>query len=249
VKVSVITVSYNNRETLEETITSVSTQSYEELEYIIVDGDSTDGTKNLIKKYEDQLSMWISEPDEGMYDAMNKGLAMATGDLVGFLHADDFYASPDVIEQVVETLLQETADACYADLKYVHKSNSAKVIRTWKSGKYEPGYFFNGWMPPHPTLFVKKEIYERYGGFKTELGTAADYELMLRLIHKHRIKLAYLPETIIKMRVGGESNSSIINRLKAHHYDRKAWKMNSLKPRFYTLWLKPLRKIGQYHWI
>lgn len=248
-KVSVITVSYNNRETLPETIESVSSQNYDNLEYIILDGDSEDGTDKLLKKYDDRVSRWISEPDEGMYDAMNKGLEMATGDLIGFLHADDFYASPDVIEQVVETVQEENADACYADLQFVDKEDTEKVVRTWNSGTYEPGLFLNGWMPPHPTLFVKREIYDTYDGFNTTLGTAADYELMLRFIHKHGIKLAYLPETIINMRTGGESNASLINRLRANQNDRKAWKVNGLKPRFYTLWLKPLRKIGQYIWV
>jgi glycosyltransferase involved in cell wall biosynthesis len=245
-KVSVITVSYNNRDTIEKTIESVARQRYENLEYIIVDGNSTDGTESLLKKYDEKVSRWVSEPDEGIYHAMNKGLEMAEGELIGFLHADDFYASPDVIPDVVEMIQTMEADACYADLQYVNRTYTEKIVRTWKSGRYKSGEFLNGWMPPHPTLFVKKEIYEKYGGFKTDLGSAADYELMLRFIHKHEIKLAYLPEKIIKMRTGGESNVSLANRLKANLNDRKAWKVNGLKPKPWTLWMKPLRKIRQF---
>lgn len=245
-KVTVIIASYNNRETIPDTIESVCDQTYTDLEYVVVDGNSTDGTVDVLKQYDDQISTWVSEKDEGIYDAMNKGLNMASGELIGFLHADDFYASYDVIKDVVEMIETENAEACYADLQYVQRNDMENVVRKWKSGSYKSGEFLNGWMPPHPTLFVKKEIYDRYGGFKTELGTAADYELMLRFIHKHEIRLAYLQETIIKMRTGGESNASVINRLKANQNDRKAWKVNGLKPRLYTLWLKPLRKIGQF---
>ena len=246
-KVTIITVSYNNRDTIEKTIASVAMQGYENLEYIIVDGNSTDGTKELLEENGDEVTRWVSEPDEGIYDAMNKGLEMASGELIGFLHADDFYASPDVIADVVDMIQTMEADACYADLEYVHRNDAGKVVRTWNSGRYKSGEFLNGWMPPHPTLFVKKEIYDRFGGYRTNLGSAADYELMLRLIHKHEIKLAYLPRKIIKMRIGGESNASLVNRLKANHYDRKAWKVNGLKPRPWTLWLKPLRKVGQFY--
>lgn len=245
-KVTIVTVSFNNRETLEKTISSVYSQNFENLEYIVVDGKSTDGTKALLRQHDDKITEWISEPDEGMYDAMNKGIEMASGDVIGFLHADDFYTGPNVITNIVEVMKRERTDACYADLHYVDSKHTGKVVRRWNSGEYEDGAFLNGWMPPHPTFFVKRKIYDTFGGFKTNLGTAADYELMLRFLHKHKISVSYLPETIVKMRTGGNSNSSFRNRLLANRYDRKAWAMNGLSPRFYTLYLKPLRKLGQF---
>jgi glycosyltransferase len=138
------------------------------------------------------------------------------------------------------------ADAVYADLYYVDKNNTDKIIRTWKSGSFSPNKFLWGWMPPHPTFFVKKGSYNKYDVFNTTLHSAADYEMMLRLLYKHKIKAAYLPEFIVKMRVGGQSNASIQNRVKANNEDRMAWKLNGIKPYFFTLTLKPIRKVFQF---
>ena len=224
---------------------SVINQSYNNIEYIIVDGGSTDDTLSIINSYKDKVSKVISEKDHGLYDALNKGIALATGDLIGFLHSDDFYVDQLVIEKIVNKIIDVDADGIYADLYYVDKNDSAKIFRKWHSGIYAHGMFLNGWMPPHPTFFVKRTCYETFGGFNLTLLSAADYELMLRFIHRHRIKLAYLPEFIIKMRVGGKSNVTLKNRIRANNEDRKAWKINGLKPRFYTLYAKPLRKIIQ----
>jgi glycosyltransferase involved in cell wall biosynthesis len=246
VKVSIITVTYNSAATLEQTILSVINQSYKDLEYIIVDGCSTDETLNIISKYKSSIAKVVSEKDQGLYDALNKGIAMASGDIIGILHSDDFYIHNKVIENYVSVFLEKKCEAVYADLYYVDKNDTDKIIRKWKSGIYKENAFINGWMPPHPTFFVKRDVYERYGKFNTELKSAADYELMLRFIHKHKIRLAYLAGFTVKMRTGGKSNASVQNRVNANIEDRRAWEMNGLKPRFYTLYLKPLRKIIQF---
>lgn len=245
-KISVITVCYNSVSTIEATILSVLQQSYATIEYIVVDGDSNDGTKSVLEKYRDKITKIVSEKDKGLYDALNKGIKLATGDVIAFLHADDFYTDPTVIEKYVKVFEGGNYDAVYANLFYVDADDTTKVKRKWNSGEYNHGAFLNGWMPPHPTLFVRKEIYEKYGSFNTDFKTSADYELMLRLIHKHKIKLGYLKEFTVKMRVGGQSNSSLNNRIKANLEDRRAWEVNQLKPRFYTLLLKPFRKITQF---
>ena len=171
---------------------------------------------------------------------------MATGDIVGFLHSDDFYISDTVIEHVVNAFATKNTDAVYANLYFVDKNDTEKITRKWQSGNYLQNSFMNGWMPPHPTLFLKKEVYTKFGAFNLAFKTSADYELMLRFIHKHHIKLTYLNEFIIKMRLGGQSTASVNNRVKANLEDRKAWEVNGLKPKFYTLWLKPLRKLKQF---
>ena len=245
-KISIITVSYNSADTIEETILSVLNQSYDNLEYIIVDGQSTDGTLPILKKYESKLAKIVSEPDKGLYDALNKGIDLASGDIIGFLHSDDFYVHNDVIKHYAQTFSEKKTDAVYSDLYYVDKDDPDKIIRKWKSGKYKANSFLNGWMPPHPTFFVRKEIYQRLGKFNTDFRTAADYELMLRFIYRYGISIAYLQEFTVKMRIGGKSNLSVENRVNANMEDRKAWKINGLKPRFYTLYLKPLMKLSQF---
>jgi glycosyltransferase involved in cell wall biosynthesis len=245
-KISIITVTYNSAQTLEQTILSVLSQNYSNLEYIIVDGKSTDDTLAIIEKYRDKISHFISEKDDGLYYAINKGINLATGGIIGILHADDFYTKNDVLIGIAETFKMNEADAVYADLYYVDKNNTDKIIRTWKSGSFSPNKFLWGWMPPHPTFFVKKNCYTKYGVFNTTLRSAADYEIMLRLLYKHKIKAAYLPGFIVKMRVGGQSNASIQNRVKANNEDRMAWKLNEVKPYFFTLTLKPLRKVIQF---
>ncbi|MCO4293126.1 glycosyltransferase [Solitalea sp. MAHUQ-68] len=245
-KVSIITVVYNNKETIDDTIKSILNQSYKNIEYIIIDGNSNDGTCEIIKSYGDKITKFISEPDKGIYDAMNKGLSLAIGDVIGILNADDFYVNNNVISKIVAAFDQTHCDAVYSDLIYVDQFNISKQIRKWKTGKYKPGSFLNGWMPPHPTFFVRREVYEEHGLFNTLLRSAADYEIMLRFIHKHKIKLGYIPEVLVKMRAGGVSNVSLKNRLRANKEDRMAWQINGLKPYFFTTWLKPLRKISQF---
>ena len=245
-KVSIITITYNSESTLIDAVDSVLSQTYSNIEYIIVDGNSTDSTLSIIHSYKNKIYKVVSEKDNGLYDALNKGIAIATGDVIGILHSDDFYVNHKVIENIVSLFNLKNVDAVYADLCYVDKKNKTKVIRKWKSGQYKPGMFKHGWMPPHPTFFVKKGIYQKYGTFNLDLKSSADYELMLRFIHKHHIKLAYLPEIIVNMRLGGKSNVSLINRIRANNEDRKAWKINNQKPYFFTVYLKPLRKLIQF---
>ncbi|PBQ31321.1 glycosyl transferase [Sphingobacteriaceae bacterium] len=245
-KISIITITYNSAATLEETLLSVINQTYHDIEYIIVDGKSTDDTLKIIDKHKDKISKVISEKDKGLYDALNKGIDMATGDVIGILHSDDFYIDNQVIEKYAKTFLKNNSDSVYSDLYYVDKSNTDKIIRKWKSGDYSEKSFINGWMPPHPTFFLKKEIYKKFGKFNTDFKSAADYELMLRFIEKNKISISYLPEYTVKMRVGGKSNVSVQNRVNANFEDRRAWEINGLKPRFYTLYLKPFRKILQF---
>jgi len=244
-KISIITVVYNGEKTIADTIRSVIGQNFFNKEYIIVDGASTDNTLKVVSQYEEHIASVISEPDGGIYDAMNKGIAMATGDVIGILNADDVYASNQILSKVAQNLDQPEKMGCYGDLVYVDETGT-KIKRKWISGNYTPQSFLWGWMPPHPTLFLRKQVYEQFGMFNLEMGSAADYELMLRMMYKHKVFVDYIPEILVKMRVGGVSNMSLKNRIKANRNDRKAWSKNDLKPLPFTLLLKPLRKIPQF---
>lgn len=246
-KISIITIAYNSASTIEDTLQSVLGQDYSNVEYIVIDGASKDGTQAIIEKYRERLAYFVSEPDKGIYDAMNKGVLAATGDLIGILNSDDFYVDNHVLSDVAKTFTQgDKLDALYADLVYVDRADTNRVVRSWRAGTYRPGRFLHGWMPPHPTFFVTRRCYNEFGVYNTALRSAADYELMLRFIHKHRISVGYLNRVITKMRVGGESNVNLKNRIRANKEDRRAWAMNGLKPAWYTLTLKPLSKIGQF---
>ncbi len=245
-KISIITVTFNSAETIEKTIQSVISQSYKNLEYIIVDGKSTDETLAIIETYKSHITKIVSEKDNGLYDALNKGIALATGDIIGILHSDDFYTDTNVLQLYADTFSKNKLDAVYSDLYYVDRINTAKIIRKWKSGSYKANSFLYGWMPPHPTFFVKSDCYKKFGNFNLQFKSAADYELMLRFIHKNKINITYLQYFTVKMRVGGKSNASVTNRVNANIEDRKAWEINNLKPYFFTLYFKPLRKIIQF---
>ncbi len=245
-KVSIITVVYSNRKYLSDAIESVLMQVHEDIEYIVVDGGSKDGTVELVQSYGDKIDKFISEPDKGAYFALNKGIQIASGEIIAMLHSDDFYVNPYVISQVVEVFEKYDCDAVYSNLYYVSNSNKNKIIRTWDAGQYHSDSFYKGWMPPHPAFFLKRDVYIKYGSFNTQLRFSADYELMLRLILNCHITIRYVPKFFLKMRVGGASNRSIANRIKANIEDRKAWKINKIKPGFFTLLLKPFSKIFQY---
>ena len=245
-KVTIITVVFNGAKTIRQCIESVLSQDFPEIEYIVIDGNSSDGTQEIVSGYGTKIARFVSEPDGGIYDAMNKGIQLATGDVVGILNADDFYAYTSVISDVAAKMKAEDVKGCYGDLVYVDSADEVVIRRKWISGDYKEGAFLNGWMPPHPAFFVRKELYSEHGLFRLDFGSAADYEMMLRLIHKAKIKVAYIPKVLVKMRTGGVSNSNIKNRIAANRNDQRAWKENNLKPHFYTLWLKPLRKILQF---
>ena len=243
--VSIITVCFNSAATIASTLESVAQQSYPRIEHIIIDGLSTDATLDIVRQYP-HVKKVISEKDSGIYDAMNKGIRNSSGEIIGILNSDDFYTDTNVIQHVVQQLNTQRSDALYADLIYVSPEDISKKIRTWTAGNFIASKFLYGWMPPHPTFFVRRKVYDQYGLFNTTFKTAADYELMLRVLYKHRISVCYWPKVIVKMRAGGNSNASLKQRIKANQEDLQAWKINALKPFFFTVWLKPLRKIFQF---
>jgi len=241
-KVSIITSVFNNKNTISDAIESVLNQTYKEIEYIIIDGYSTDGTVEVIKQYESEIDKFITEKDNGIYDGLNKGIKLANGDIIAFLHSDDIYANNTIIEKVVNEFYNGY-EGVYGDLTYVSK-NDGKIIRYWKSGYFELNKLKKGWMPPHPTLFLKKEIYEKYGFFDLSFKIAADYDFMLRVL-KNNPKLSYIPELLYKMRIGGESNKSLKNILLKSKEDYKALKKNKIGG-ISTLIYKNIIKIPQF---
>lgn len=245
-KVTVITVVYNNRSTIADAIESVLAQTYPAIEHIVVDGLSTDGTAEIVKGYGARIAKFLSEKDAGLYHALNKGIEMATGDVIGFLHADDVFYDRNVVSTIAETFVRQETDSLYGDLIYVDGSHGSRQIRNWRSGPFRRNSFLYGWMPPHPTFYVKRTVYERLGAYNTAFKSAADYELMLRYLYKHAISTVYVPKYLVRMRIGGKSNATIRNRVRANQEDYKAWLVNGLSPRLYTRILKPLRKLFQY---
>lgn len=243
--ISLITPVRNSASTIGDCLRSVAGQSLA-CQHILVDGASTDGTLAVIDHYRGTDTMVISEPDRGMYDAINKGLSQAGGDIVGVLNADDYYPSDDVLQQVNDVFADPAVDVTYGDLLYVDRDDTSRVVRRWKSGPYQPDRFYAGWMPPHPTFFIRRALYQRHGGYRLDLGSAADYELMLRMLLKHHANAAYIPRVLVHMRNAGISNASLGNRLRANRFDRHAWRVNGLKPRPWTLLAKPLGKLGQW---
>ena len=244
-KISIITATYNSGSTIKDTLDCIQRQDHPAVEHIIVDGGSKDNTLELVSGFS-HVARLVSENDKGIYDAMNKGIRLATGDVIGILNSDDMYMDPSVLSDVARAFEDPAVMTVYADLQYVHRDNPDRVIRTWRSGPFKKWNFYYGWMPPHPTFFVRREVYDRAGLFNLELRSAADYELMLRILLKMGISAYYLRRVIIKMRTGGMSNATFANRLRANKEDQMAWKLNGLKPYFFTLYLKPLRKIHQF---
>lgn len=244
-QISLITATFNAATTLAGCLESVSGQSLLP-EHILIDGCSADETVALATAYAGHQLQVFSEPDKGLYDAMNKGVRMASGDIIGILNADDFYVGPDVLQMVTKAFREQIVDACYGDLCYVGYRNTDKVVRYWRSGAFHYSKFYWGWMPPHPTFFVRKSVYEKYGLFNLDLGSASDYELMLRFLVRHRLNAVYIPKVLVKMRTGGVSNAALTNRLRANRMDRKAWAVNGLRPYPWTLKMKPLRKLSQW---
>lgn len=240
-KVSIVTVVFNNVGTVRDAIDSVLSQTYQNIEYIIVDGASKDGTTEIIQSYGDKITTFISEKDKGIYDAMNKGLKLATGDIVGILNSDDFYINNQVISKVIQIFQDNPIDSMFADLVYVRPANLGKVVRYYDSSYFIPSKFAYGWMPAHPTFFVKREVYEKYGYFKLDYKIAADYELLARFLGKYGVSYYYLREPIIKMRIGGVSTQNLKSNFILNKEILKACSENDI----YSNWLMVLSKYPQ----
>lgn len=246
-KVSIITATYNSAITIEGCINSVLSQSYPNIEYIIIDGASKDETPKTVASFaeENPNILYTSEPDKGIYDALNKGIKKASGDIIGFLHSDDFFENENVIQHIIETFEQKKCDGVYGDLKYVNAENQNKVIRFWKSQPFHQSLLKKGWMPAHPTLFLKKDVYQKHGNFDLNFKIAADYDFMLRILKDDTLKFTYFPQVITNMRIGGASNALGNIKLKMKE-DLKAMRNNGIPLPFYTLLRKNASKILQF---
>ena len=209
--ISIITVCLNSAGTIADALESVGKQTFREIEHIVVDGVSTDGTQEIVRGFTPKVARLISEPDRGLYDAMNKGLAAASGEIIGYLNSDDVYASDDVLQKVATVFAEPDVDACYGDLVYVHRNDMSQVVRYWRSRPYSPGLVERGWMPAHPTFFVRRRLLLEEGGFNTRYRYHADFDLVVRLFLQRRIRTKYIPEILVRMRVGGKTNRSLRN--------------------------------------
>lgn len=244
-QLSLITACYNSAATLPDTLASVRAQRDVDLEYRVIDGGSRDGTVELLQQNGDRISHWISEPDGGIYYALNKGLSLATGEVIGFLHADDVFADERVLARVAKAFADPAVEACYGDLVYVSRDDPGRVIRYWRAGAYRPALLRRGWMPPHPTLYVRRRLYQQHGGFDTRYRIAADYDCMLRLLSRLEGRVVYIPEVLVRMRVGGASNRSLGNILRKSAEDYRALRANRIGGLGALAW-KNVSKIGQF---
>jgi glycosyltransferase len=245
VRVSIVTAVRNARATIAGCLDSIGAQAYFYREHVVVDGLSTDGTLELLRQRRGQVDVLISERDAGIYSALNKGVQRCTGDVVGFLHADDIYAHENVLARVAQTFRDPEIDVLYGDLLYVSKTDVHKTVRYWKAGTFSPRKIAWGWMPPHPTMYVRRAIYDELGAFDESYRIAADYDSMLRILRKPGLRAAYLPEVLVKMRVGGASNSSLKNVLRKSAEDYRALQHNRVGG-LLTLLCKNLRKVSQF---
>jgi glycosyltransferase involved in cell wall biosynthesis len=243
-KISLITVAFNAQNTIDRCILSVMRQKFNNIQYIVIDGGSTDNTIQIINKHKDKIDFFISEPDNGVYDAMNKGIAHATGDIIGMLNADDYFADDDVLNDIVVAFSENKVDIVFGDLDYV--DHEGKIIRKWRSGKYKSGIFNWGWMPPHPTFYCRRKLFQDLGNYSLDYGSAADYELMLRFIHSNKTSVFYLNKVMVKMIIGGISNKNLSNRVQALQFDLKAMRNNNILFPLITVLIKPIRKIMQF---
>ncbi|MBA0161269.1 glycosyltransferase family 2 protein [Pectobacterium versatile] len=244
-KVSIITATFNSAKTISDTLNSLNNQTYFDIEHIIIDGGSKDNTLSLIDNFSNRKPTVISEPDEGIYDALNKGILAATGDIIGFLHSDDFFAYPDVVKDIVDTMNSSNVDAVYGDLHYISAINSDVIVRKWISGDFDINKMKLGWMPPHPTFYMKRTCYQKFGFFDLSYKISADYDSLLRYLWTHKIAIKYIPNVLINMRVGGISNRSLSNMIMKTKEDIKAMKRNNL-PWLTAVAGKNLSKIPQF---
>lgn len=244
-KISIITATYNSASTVVDAIESVNNQVYDNIEHIVIDGASKDDTINVVERVGKRVATIISEPDKGIYDALNKGINVATGDVIGFMHSDDIFYDTRAVEKIANAFTINGTDSVYGDLEYVQKSDTNKVIRKWVSGNFTHDKIKNGWMPPHPTFYMSRKKYMELGGFNLGYKIAADYDSILRYLYKGEVTTHYIPETLVKMRVGGASNRSIANIIQKSKEDIKALK-NSNVPWFKALVMKNLTKAPQF---
>ena len=245
IKISVVTAVYNRHRTVGEAIKSVLSQSYSAVELIVIDGASTDDTLAVLEIYRSRLSVLISELDQGIYDALNKGIKYATGDVVGFLHADDVFENSEVLAKIATAFQDPSIDAVYGDLVYVRHDDINQVIRYWKSGHYDDAALSRGWMPPHPTFYVRRSVYERLGGFDTRYRIAADYDTILRFLAVGKIRAAYIPDVLVRMRAGGVSNRSLKTIFRKSLEDFEVLQKNQVGG-FLTLLHKNISKLSQF---
>lgn len=245
-KVSIITISFNSVKTIEDTINSVLSQTYQGIEYIIIDGSSNDGTKEIIGTFKNGISKFISEPDKGLYDAINKGIQIATGDIVGILHSDDFFYNNMVIEKIVKAFDENEIDAVIGDVQFVDPVKTSKVVRYYSSKKFTPEKFRFGVMPAHPSFYVRRKLFENFGSYKTDYKIAADFELALRFLLIHRIRYKYLQMPFVSMRRGGVSNESIGSNITLNKEIARACRENGISTNYFLIYSKYLTKIFQF---
>ena len=249
-KVSIITITYNSAITLRDTMEAVLSQTSKNIEYIVVDGASKDDTVKIIKEYESKFNgqmRWVSEPDNGLYDAMNKGIRMATGDIVGIINSDDFYHRTDVIAKVVEGFQENGIEAIYGDVRFVNPDNLDKTVRYYSSKHFSPQLFRYGFMPVHPTFFTYRRYFEEFGYYKTDYKIAADYELLIRFLYTHKLKSKYLPLDFMKMRMGGTSTASIKSNILLNKEIVRACRENDIWTCMPLLFLKYFIKIFEFY--
>ncbi|UCS93975.1 glycosyltransferase [Echinicola marina] len=245
-KVSIITACYNAGSTLGNTIESVAAQDYPDIEYIIVDGGSQDNSLDIIKSHEDKIDHWISEPDEGLYDAMNKGIKMATGDVVGIINADDFYHRTDAVSKIVEGFSSTDVQAVFADIRFVSPENLEKTVRYYSSKDFQVSSFKRGIMPAHPTFFTFRENFEKYGYYMKDFRIAADFELLLRFLYRHQLSFKYIPIDLMKMRTGGLSTQYLRNNIRINREDMRACRMNGLSTNYINLYSRYFKKVWEF---
>lgn len=243
-RISIITPTLNSEKYLESCIASIAMQTYKDIEHIVIDGKSIDNTVEILKKH--PTIKWISEPDRGMYHAINKGIALASGDIIGVLNSDDIYADNTILEQIAQKFNETNCDCVYGNIVYVNPHNTSKAYRHWISGEYNIKKFKRGWMPPHPSFYHKKSLVEKMGEYENHFYTSADYELILRYLYKNKANAVYIPTYFVKMRTGGLSNNGILKRLRANRRDYLAMKKNGIAFPFLVSLLKPILKLPQY---
>lgn len=248
-KVSIITTTYNSAHTISETMRSVLEQTYHDIEYWIIDGLSTDGTMDIVKSYEDVFNgrlNYLSEKDRGLYDAMNKGIMKCTGDIIGFLNSDDYFTSDDIVENIVRTFEENETDAVYGDIHFINDKNPEKTVRYYSSAKFRPLWLRFGFMPAHPSFYVRRDIYEKYGTYSLDYRIAADYDIMVRLFHKYRIRATYIKKDFVTMRTGGISTKNMRNRLLITREDVKACRRYGLYTNVLFISVKYIYKIFEF---